>query len=877
MHPDEPATETEASGKRLSATLGYFCAPSGHLWEWSPDQGTQEAWWHRGRAGVLAFREELVDLLQALAVNGLPPLGSVLLVNAAASGRWQPDAAQRMVVQAVEHATGNAGLGGTVEAEWNRAFHGLQQINALPPALRAFGEARRHLLRSIFDGTTNRLPPDVSAEVLWEFQATPSLVPFIRSGPGLNGVAAILRDLMAVGKALDGLTTEMLEQRLRTGMDFDAKDGTEVDLPEEELSGAPQTSSELLEALEREGGEPAQVAGLARRLSALLHVPKPVSHQDDLPVGGVSDITNRGEPDRLLLTELMWDDAIFAARLAHGEALYSRRESPPSEPPPQRIILLDNGIHLWGKPRLYALGATLALLHQAEERARKQGGPALPGAAGEVCTLSGGDFLPVDLRTVEDVRAQLSRLEPRPHAAEALAALLDGPLMNWGGRTEVFFITHPAAMEPVAQSTAWRHLSAQNSLHALEVDREGRLLLTRHTASGRRVVGHSQLNLEDIAPVRRKSGAGDTLTDESGRLPRFYRQRPWPLYHPALPADHLGYLLPHGLGSVGISILGCICHWSDDAVAGRVLHPHAVAGKPRMITFSHEEGPRISLEYDNRRPGVTLVMTMLLDGSAPALTIQIPGPSVEILAITVQSGALVVHRVQDSFAYSLQDGSLLATHQSVRFSKHPQHLPWFDGADFHDNHPTEVRGEVLSQVVMPRRAKHERIEKVTAAGFSEAGGLLIRKELGRTYALKLGEDHSASWQTEHTVSWQTDFEGRGMVRDLVPLELPDGMELGLTYAAFPDGRRIVCDPRGFLHVTGWGDEVSIVLVKGGTVLYAAGLGYVCAEGGLMWDETVVPVERLKPLTDRLFAPAPRGRHRDDWQPQSSDMTSTRRI
>lgn len=83
------------------------------------------------------------------------------------------------------------------------------------------------------------------------------------------------------------------------------------------------------------------LARAARRLIGAVHLPHHVSEQQDLPLGGVSDLANRGDLDRLLLSELAHDDLTLAVRVAIKEALYLRRESPPRIPPSGRALLID--------------------------------------------------------------------------------------------------------------------------------------------------------------------------------------------------------------------------------------------------------------------------------------------------------------------------------------------------------------------------------------------------------------------------------------------------------------------------------------------------------------------------------------------------------
>src|SRR5262249_16608298 len=57
----------------------------------------------------------------------------------------------------------------------------------------------------------------------------------------------------------------------------------------------------LLDELERDS-QLRGLARLARHLRAVVTLPRPIADRHDLPLGGVSDIANRGRLDRLLLS-----------------------------------------------------------------------------------------------------------------------------------------------------------------------------------------------------------------------------------------------------------------------------------------------------------------------------------------------------------------------------------------------------------------------------------------------------------------------------------------------------------------------------------------------------------------------------------------------
>ncbi|HXJ71365.1 MAG TPA: hypothetical protein VNM37_00885, partial [Candidatus Dormibacteraeota bacterium] len=71
MNPDRPQA------------IQYLRAPSSQLWRWT-DGGTVVAW----RDGTtIAFREELITILEWLGPAGLPSFGALILLLAAGRGK----------------------------------------------------------------------------------------------------------------------------------------------------------------------------------------------------------------------------------------------------------------------------------------------------------------------------------------------------------------------------------------------------------------------------------------------------------------------------------------------------------------------------------------------------------------------------------------------------------------------------------------------------------------------------------------------------------------------------------------------------------------------------------------------------------------------
>ena len=201
----------------------------------------------------------------------------------------------------------------------------LDAVRDLPDDLRATVAAKAELAEVVFEECPSRTTGDEAEAVRWAlsgYLAAETLVPQPDPPPGSAG---ILRELRCLYEGLRKLDAEKLRLRRRTGLDQLVRPA-EVNLP-------PAERARRLIARLRNDQELGGMARIAGQLLAATQLPRSLSDREELPVGGVSDITNRGSLERLLLSELAHDDLTMAVRLALGEALYLRRKAPPKTRP----------------------------------------------------------------------------------------------------------------------------------------------------------------------------------------------------------------------------------------------------------------------------------------------------------------------------------------------------------------------------------------------------------------------------------------------------------------------------------------------------------------------------------------------------------------
>lgn len=92
-----------------------------------------------------------------------------------------------------------------------------------------------------------------------------------------------------------------------------------------------------------------------------LNVPFHPSIPSQQALGGVSDLSNKGHFDQLLLSEFAYSETLFLVRIANNESLYYQREAPPQTEQMSRILLLDISIKNWGIPKILAHAVAIAI------------------------------------------------------------------------------------------------------------------------------------------------------------------------------------------------------------------------------------------------------------------------------------------------------------------------------------------------------------------------------------------------------------------------------------------------------------------------------------------------------------------------------------
>lgn len=610
----------------------YF-APATPLWHWA-DDGEVVAW---SDGSTIAFRSEIGAILSRLEPLGLPRFGAIVLLIASYRDNWSAAGGRKSLESLLSYFPGP----NESYLLFADVLEGLDRVHESRDLLTTLA-AKAELAAFIFEATKYRWTNSPTSAVVRAFQEGISSSALVRQQEeSTDGVLADAADLRA---GLAQLNRDSLELRLRTGLEQGVEPAP-VDLPPG--VGARQLIQQFAEDPELGG-----VARLAKLLLAAVQLPRPLHEPEELPIGGVTDIANRGPLDRLILSELANDDLTLAVRVAMREALYLRREPLARTVPRHRFVLIDSGLRMWGVPRIFAAAVGLAIAAQANK-----------SLAVSAWRTSGERIVPVDFSQAEGVTAHLAELDYRAHPGAALPAFVKA-ISAESIASDAILIT---GEDVLADRTFCQQLDALKleSLHIAAVQRNGAFRLLQRTLRGTKVLRTAQFAIEEVlAPPARATRSRLTSKALAG-LPAIYRLDPFPL-RLSVPVrlENSWRVTPWGC-LVTLSNDGRLFRWDGpqfgaeliaEALPGKQIHycsPTSQDGTVTMVIGKFSQHGLYSVRI-KANTGVQSVRLLRLTLAQPRY-------------VTMHNGAILVISAKDVNALDPATGMLL----DARANPHP--------------------------------------------------------------------------------------------------------------------------------------------------------------------------------------------------------------
>ncbi|PSL23661.1 hypothetical protein [Chitinophaga ginsengisoli] len=498
-------------------TVAYFQAAKDYFWQWA-EEGEVIEWIKDG--GTICYKTELLHDLSRIN-NHLPPPGPLLLVIAIGKPAPGPQAIQALLHQYVEDLFGDAIKGPHVidvsreiEAEEMKVVitDFLALLRPLPGRYWK-GADRELLLNTLFEHVETFLQGETAKEML-SICRRGAYDYVIAHGSSKDPLSTLKTDIGILQQILQRYPdTAALEEKLNAIVSPAPPVPALIEIPDD--LPKPAQAENLLQIL-AEDNQTAPLALLTQRLIAALHLPMHTKGYSQTSFGGVSDITNKGNFDRLLLSELAHDNETLMVRLANNEALYLRREELPDNEPGQRFILVDKSIKLWGTPHLLEMAAALACTID-----NKQHAEILPFA------LLGDRYEPMDLSSKAEIIASMQELSPALNSAKALSLFTETHILK--GQQEYFLITGDELFHSVTFQQSFAALRRTDGF-VITVNTDCQIQLYRYTAGHRKLLNTAKISME-MPKVRAKRTAVQRV-HSAVDLPEFLKNHPLPLFIP---------------------------------------------------------------------------------------------------------------------------------------------------------------------------------------------------------------------------------------------------------------------------------------------------------------------------------------------------------
>ncbi|WP_307462401.1 hypothetical protein [Chryseobacterium sp. SORGH_AS_0447] len=466
--------------------------------------------------GAIAYRPYVIEILKELKESGFPPFGSLLLVlYALHDGYLNLDGV-------FYHLNRQKGMLAENSSDVNLAIKFLENINTIGGSFKK-GRNKIILLQTIFKDSHNQISSVNSGLILKIFETKPQII----------GEAAVKKDLTSIAVNRDIKTLALLQNKFPTPESIiNAMKGF-TDLPEledevVEEETTVETGKDFIQELVEEP-KTFQVGSLIKRIWSGLKIPMRHLSPGEQPIGGISDMTNKGELHRMLLSEFANEDDVFMNRVANNEALYIQREIPPEENIFERIILIDTSLKNWGTPKVLAFASAIAVIKH-------------PKAHSECKVFAlGQNIIPIALDKVDEIVENLNQVSPVLEVSHTLERFFQEEHKEKD--LEVFFITN---QENVANHNLQKviHENRDRLKFLVTTSANGELNFYKHHKGTRKHIQKIMLPLQELwaNPPERKRRTENKLSGNGKKADVPFN---YPLLFPA-PINKIATFLYEG-------------------------------------------------------------------------------------------------------------------------------------------------------------------------------------------------------------------------------------------------------------------------------------------------------------------------------------------
>jgi hypothetical protein len=447
----------------------YFQSYEDYFWHWEEEAEVI------GIPGghTIAYREYIIEILNDLQHQGLPPFGSLLLAVVATNPHGKEDIAA--IFRNFEALLPSLKLRYPEASNIVESSRRLLDLLSSLPQIYKESKRRIMLLQSIFADCHNMISPLKARKLLKAYTTNQHGEGIIYRKQTFN-ISVYLQDLKTIALLAEKYPdANSLIEKVADLPDISVS----VVIDEENLDVAP--SENFLEELIA-NSKTFHVGSLVKHIWSGLNIPYHNVLPSQQPIGGVSDLTNKGQLDRLLISEFANDDLMFLSRLANNEALYLNREIPPQNNELERVVLIDVSIKNWGTPKTIAFAILAAIAHHPKTDIH--------------CSAFaiGDNVYPLQFHTINEVIDSLDILEPTLHPANGISQYFQEN--KSGANREVIFISSRDSMRQPALVKVLQEFYSQFK-YWIYTDNEGSVHVYKRQQNSKKFVQHLRLPLEE--------------------------------------------------------------------------------------------------------------------------------------------------------------------------------------------------------------------------------------------------------------------------------------------------------------------------------------------------------------------------------------------
>lgn len=450
----------------------YFQSHNNYFWEWEDDANIISI----SNGKTIAYREYIFQVIESLAEQGVPPFGGLLLALIA-TNRDAIENLEYIKKSLSDFLSENFHFHSDKERNFIDAFSFLELLIRLPEAYKK-GDKRLILLQTLFADCHNKIASNKAKRIKDYPQNNPILVEKLFTNQSFS-TKVYFDDFRAVGLLWRHFPSESMLLEILADIPELHEPLKIIEEPIEEIENIKKDFTQQL--IENEATF--EIGRLIKPLWAGFKIPINQNFQAEQPLGGVSDLSNKGDFDKLLISEFANDDLLFLSRLANNEALFLHREIPPAHDQTQRVLLLDISLKNWGIPKTLAYATALAIAKHPKNNTNTQ------------IFAVGKGFKAIQFENIHQIIEEVQQVDPSLEASAGIESFLKQ--YTHIQKMELFLVTSLDSLKMPKMQIILNDYRTYFK-YIVTVEHEGNISFYRNQHSGRHLLQKIQLSLNEL-------------------------------------------------------------------------------------------------------------------------------------------------------------------------------------------------------------------------------------------------------------------------------------------------------------------------------------------------------------------------------------------